>query len=139
VKPVILLAEDDSDDEELFMIHFRQAGGPAEVVWARNGLEAFEHLQKGLRGELPLPALVVADIKMPKLTGLELLERMRANHLLNGIPFAFLTSSSDRRDRADAARLGADLYLEKPSSVDGYKTMIQSLRGLLEKAEEKAG
>lgn len=132
MKGPILYAEDDLDDQELLLIHLKRAGNPPALVVARNGLEAFEHLQKALRGEVPLPALVLADIKMPKMNGLELLARVRGNRLLADIPFALMTSSADRRDQDEAARLGADLYLTKPSSVAGYDEVLLRLGTLLE-------
>ncbi len=131
MSPEILYVEDDADDKELILIHLRHAGLDAAVSWTRNGLEALETLQRALRGESRLPALILADIKMPKMSGLELLARVRENALLAPIPFALLTSSSDQKDRAEAARLGADLFLQKPASVDGYRAIVDRLGGLL--------
>lgn len=125
--PIVLYVEDDEDDKELTLIHFREAGFDPQVVWTRNGEEALEHLRRGLRGDAPLPGLIIADLKMPKMNGLELLAQVRANSLWARIPFAFMTSSSDNRDRSEAERLGATLYLEKPYSAEEYKRVVDAL------------
>jgi two-component system response regulator len=124
----VLYVEDDEDDKELTLIHFREAGFDPKVVWTRNGEEALEHLRRGLRGEAPLPGLILADLKMPKMNGLELLAQVRANALWARIPFAFMTSSGDHRDRTQAQRLGVTVYLEKPYSAAEYKKVVDALQ-----------
>jgi two-component system, response regulator len=127
----VLYVEDDEDDKELTLIHFREAGFDPEVVWTRNGEEALDFLRRGLRGEAPLPGLILADLKMPKMNGLELLAQVRANALWARIPFAFMTSSGDHRDKAQAERLGVTLYLEKPFSAEQYRSVVERLQGAL--------
>lgn len=130
----ILFVEDDDDDTELMLICFKSLGLAAKVECARNGLEALGYLTKALRGDAAMPALILADIKMPKMNGFELLERVRENQLLNGIPFVILTSSRDERDRSEALRLRADSYLQKPSSGAGYADLAAQVRGFVGKA-----
>lgn len=127
----VLYVEDDEDDKDLTLLHFREAGFAPEVDWARNGEEALERLREGLRGARPLPDLVLADLKMPLMSGLELLQQVRANALWSRIPFVFMTSSGDHRDKEAAERLGVSLYLEKPFSGSEYAAMVARLQGLL--------
>lgn len=131
----VLYVEDDEDDKELTLIHFREAGFHPEVVWMRNGEDALDFLRRGLRGESPLPGLILADLKMPKMNGLELLAQVRANALWARIPFAFMTSSGDYRDRAEAQRLGVSLYLEKPCSAGEYKAVVDALLEVLRRPQ----
>lgn len=128
---IMLYVEDDEDDKELTLIHFREAGFDPQVAWTRNGEEALDFLRKGLRGEAPVPGLILADLKMPKMNGLELLAQVRANALWSRIPFAFMTSSGDHRDRSAAERLGVTLYLEKPYSSAQYAAVVEKLLAAL--------
>lgn len=130
----ILYVEDDDDDLTLMLVFLKTLGLGSRIESARNGIEALDYLAKASRGEAALPALILADIKMPKMDGLELLERVRADALLDGIPFMVLTASGDNRDRCEAARLGADSYRQKPTSKTAYLEMGAEILGLLEKA-----
>lgn len=130
----MLYVEDDEDDKDLTLIHFREAGFTPEVDWARNGEEALERLRRGLRGA-PLPDLILADLKMPLMSGLELLAQVRANALWSRIPFVFMTSSGDHRDKEAAERLRVSLYLEKPISGADYAGVVLRLRALLGEAK----
>lgn len=130
----ILYVEDDDDDITLMLAFLNTLGLGSRIESARNGIEALDYLAKASRGEADLPALVLADIKMPKMDGLELLERVRVDSLLDGIPFMVLTASGDERDRSEAARLGADSYRQKPTSKTAYAELGTAIQGLLEKA-----
>jgi two-component system response regulator len=130
----ILYVEDDADDKQLTLFHFKRLGVAARIEWARDGIDALDYLAKALRGEAALPALILADIKMPKMDGFELLKRVRGNTLLDGIPFVFLTSSGDQRDRSESARMLADAYLQKPACTSGYADVAARVQAFLEKA-----
>lgn len=127
----VLFVEDDEDDKELTLIQFKEAGFEPKVVWVRNGLEALDFLRRCLRGESPLPGLLLSDVKMPKMTGLELLRQVRANPIWARIPFVFMTSSGDCRDKGAAEKLGAALFLEKPGTFEGYKRVVEQLKEAL--------
>lgn len=130
----MLYVEDDEDDKDLTLIHFREAGFLPEVDWARNGEEALERLRRGLQGA-PLPDLILADLKMPKMSGLELLAQVRANAHWSRIPFVFMTSSGDHRDKEAAESLRVSLYLEKPISGADYAAVVMRLSALLGEAK----
>ena len=126
----VLYAEDDPDDRELTLIHLRGAGlGP--FVCVRGGADALDYLSGAARGEAEAPCLLLSDVDMPGMNGLELLERLRADARWSALPFAFFTSSDHERDRALAERLGADLYLLKPIGSGGYAELVRRLRPLI--------
>ncbi|OIQ96416.1 response regulator rcp1 [mine drainage metagenome] len=122
MKPVetVLLVEDNADDEELTRLAFEENAIAAELVVVRDGSEALEYLFGSGRhaggDRSPLPSLVLLDIKLPKLGGHEVLERIRADERTKRIPVVMMTTSGEARDRQDSTRLGADGFLRK--SVD---------------------
>ncbi|HZH43501.1 MAG TPA: response regulator [Lysobacter sp.] len=120
----ILLVEDNQDDEELTRIAFERAsiGHPLEV--ARDGEEALAALQ---RPDGLLPALVLLDLKLPKIDGLEVLQRMRADPRTRLLPVVVLTSSRAQRDIAESYRLGANSYIRKPVDFDQFVATVQQL------------
>jgi len=107
---LILLVEDNPDDEELTRIAFRQNHILNELVVARDGAEALEYLMGG--GELP--ALVLLDLKLPKVDGLEVLKRMRAEPRTALVPVVVLTSSREDQDLVESYRSGCNSYVRKP-------------------------
>lgn len=129
----ILYVEDDEDDCALMLVFFKKLGLGSRIKRTRDGIEALDYLAKASRGEAALPALILSDIKMPKMGGIELLKRVRANTLLDGIPFMVLTASGDARDRSEAARLGADSYRQKPVSQTARAELAAAILGFLEK------
>lgn len=104
----ILLVEDSDDDAELTTMAFRKASVVNEVVRARNGLEALEILA----GDLP--ALVLLDLKLPGLSGIEVLTAIRAQERTRHLPVVILTSSTEQQDRKDAYSQFANSYVQKP-------------------------
>ncbi len=113
-QPSILLVEDNPVDIDLLRRAFqrRNLSNPLEV--ARDGLEALEFLDRWERGELAPPAVILLDIKLPKVDGLEVLRRIRAHDRFRRIPVVMLTSSSEDRDIATAYDSGANSYIVKP-------------------------
>jgi two-component system response regulator len=110
----ILLVEDNPDDVELTLRAFRRNGLRTDVVIARDGLEAESVL---FGAESPLsPALVLLDLKLPKLNGLDVLRAIRADDHTAAVPVVVLTSSIEGEDVVAAYRLGANSYIRNPSS-----------------------
>lgn len=128
----ILLADDDEDDAFLFRLALRDAGVARGLKTARSGEEALELL---LQGGLS-PALIVLDIKMAGIDGLEVLRRLRDDPSHRGRPVVMLTGSDLDSDRAEAERLGCALFQTKPSSLEGYAEMAAKIKGLLEPPAE---
>jgi two-component system response regulator len=113
----ILLVDDSDDDVELTLRAFRSYGATPEIHVARDGDEAIETLF-GSTTTPPrrLPTLVLLDLKLPGLTGFEVLSRIRAHPRTRLVPVVILTHSTERTDLADAYGLGANSYVRKPVS-----------------------
>jgi CheY-like chemotaxis protein len=115
----ILLVEDNPMDVDLTLRAFakRRLVNPVDV--ARDGEEALERLDAWERGE-PMPILVLLDLKLPKVDGLEVLRRIKENPRSRHIPVVILTTSSEDSDMRTAYGLGANSYIVKPVSFDRF-------------------
>jgi two-component system, response regulator len=122
--PLILLVEDNPDDEKLTLRAMRQSEVPNIIVVARDGAEALEHLEGD---EAKLPVLVLLDLKLPKVSGLEVLQRMRANPKTKNLPVVVLTSSDEERDILQSYNLGANSYIRKPVDFDEFIDAVKQL------------
>ena len=120
----ILLVEDNPDDEELTRIAFEESNLVNQLAVVRDGVEALDYL---LDSKHPLPQMVLLDLKLPKLNGLEVLRRLRADERTKFLPIVILTSSDEERDLLDSYGLGANSYVRKP--VD-FAQFVDSVRQL---------
>ena len=112
--PPILLVEDNLDDVELTMRAFSKARLANPIIVASDGVEALQHLLPE-NGAAPLqPALVLLDLNLPRVAGLDVLRRMRADSRTRITPVVVLTTSSHQRDIVDSYALGCNSYLTKP-------------------------
>jgi len=115
---IILLVEDNPDDEELTLIAFRKSHIANEVVVARDGAEALDYLfgtgVHATRDMNIMPTVVLLDLKLPKVDGLEVLKRLRENDRTRRIPVVVLTSSKEQQDIVESYNLGANSYIRKP-------------------------
>ena len=127
----ILVVEDDPDHVLLLQMAFRKAHLANPVKFVRDGEEAIDYLSGsgayGDRKRFPVPSLVLLDLKLPKKSGLEVLEWMRQVPALAAVPVIILTSSSEPADRAAAQRLGVESYLVKPVGFEGLLEIVKSL------------
>ena len=116
-----LVVEDGEDDFLLLQRACSRLTPPPRLHWAKDGLEAKAYLARvgayADRKEFPLPALILSDLKMPLMDGLELLDWVKHNRRLSEIPFILLTCSNARRDLDRAHELGADDYVVKPTEL----------------------
>ena len=114
----ILLVEDNPDDERLTLRAFKKGNIMNQISVARDGIEALDFLfARGAhsdRAGKPLPALVVLDLKLPKLDGLGVLKAIRADHRTKLLPVVILTSSKEEQDLIAGYQLGANSYVRKP-------------------------
>lgn len=122
----VLLVEDDDADVELTRRAFEHYGFDVRLETAPDGAAALERLRAG-----PRPDLLVTDLKMPRLNGLELQQRMIEEPALKGLPVVVLTSSSERGDRETALGRGARAFLQKPMQLDDWRAVIETLKGVL--------
>ena len=125
----ILLVEDDSADAELTVVALREAAFAHRVVLARDGAEALDVLfcrgnHAHRRFENP-PNLVLLDLKLPRISGHEVLRTIKADHRTRPIPVIVLTGSIQERDLIHCYRLGVNSYLKKPSELLKFQEMVR--------------
>lgn len=127
----ILLVEDNPDDEALTLRAFRKSNILNPVVVARDGVEALDYLfgtgAHAGRDTAEQPQVVLLDLKLPKLDGLEVLQRLRADPRTRLLPVVILTTSNEDRDILSSYQLGANSYIRKP--VD-FEQFIEAARQL---------
>ncbi len=121
----ILLVEDNPDDEALALRALKKNNIANEVDVCRDGAEALAYLEA--KSERELPQVVLLDLKLPKVDGLEVLRAIRTNEKTRTLPVVILTSSSEDRDIVESYRLGANSYIRKP--VD-FAQFIEAVRQL---------
>ena len=128
---VVLLVEDNPRDEELTLRAFKKGNIMNSVVVARDGVEALDYLfARGAhagRDQAAMPQVVLLDLKLPKLDGLEVLKALRANEFTKLLPVVVLTSSVEEQDLIRSYSLGANSYMRKP--VD-FVQFIEAVRQL---------
>ena len=128
---IILLVEDNPDDEELTLRALRQGMVANEVVVARDGSEAVDFLfgtgDHAGRELAHMPAVVLLDLKLPKLSGIDVLRRMRADPRTLLIPVVVLTSSSEDDDIVRSYQSGANSYVRKPVEFAAFASAVAQL------------
>jgi len=129
----ILLVEDNRMDVELTLDAFREARLMNVVHVATNGTAALDYLLgRGAyadREAYPLPDLILLDLKLPGVDGFQVLREVKAAPILKRLPVVILTSSKEEGDRALSYDIGANSYLVKPVSFDGFLGVIQQIEG----------
>ncbi|TCJ18475.1 response regulator [Rubrobacter taiwanensis] len=121
----ILLIEDNPDDELLTLRTLKRSNIANEVIVARDGAEALEYLfGEGVRVR---PELVLLDLKLPRIDGLEVLRRLRADRRTHLLPVVILTSSREQQDIVDGYDLGANSYIRKPVDFDQFSEAVRQL------------
>ncbi len=127
----ILLVEDTPDDAELTIMSLKRSGLLNEVVLAEDGLEALDYLfcegRYAGRVSQSTPALILLDIKMPRLDGIEVLQRLRADERTRLLPVVMLTTSTEDTDLARAYEAGANAYVRKPVSLVEFQEAVRQL------------
>jgi two-component system, response regulator len=124
----VLMVEDNRDDEELAIRALKQANLANLVDVARDGQEAIDYLfgteSQSAKGT---PGLVLLDLKLPRVDGLEVLKRIRAEERTRRVPVVILTSSSEDRDLINGYDLGANSYVRKPIRFEEFATAVAQL------------
>ena len=126
----ILLVEDDPKDVELTLTALEEYNLANEVVLARDGEEALDYLYR--RGEFATrsngnPAVLLLDLKLPKVNGLEVLQQLKSDERLRLIPVVVLTSSHEEKDMVTSYRLGVNAYVVKPVNFHDFVNAIREL------------
>ena len=128
---IILLVEDNKDDEELTLRALKLNHILNKVIVVRDGVEAMEFLngtgQYEQRTPEELPQLILLDLKLPKLNGLDVLKHIRTSPHTQLIPVVIMTSSSEEEDIINSYRLGANSYIRKPVEFTNFTKAVQQL------------
>ncbi len=127
----ILLVEDNPNDAELTLRALKKHNLANKVHWVKDGAEALDFLFANgpfkERDAAPNPKVVLLDLKLPKVDGLEVLRQVRANDRTKLIPVVVLTSSKEDRDRVESYRLGVNSYIVKPVSFEKFLDTVSEL------------
>ena len=125
----ILLVEDNPDDVELTLKVFRKYNIINQIIVARDGEEALEILFNSRKGvpEEERPDLILLDLKLPKIDGLEVLRQIKSHPRTQPIPVVILTTSKEERDLMKSYKLGANSYIRKPVNFNNFIEVIRQL------------
>lgn len=123
---VVVLVEDNPMDIDLTMRALARNNFLNPIQILRDGIEVLELIEKWKTGT-PLPALILLDIKLPKITGLEVLKTLKSTAQTRCIPIVMLTSSTNEKDVNDAYRYGANSYIVKPVDFDKFSELTSTL------------
>jgi len=127
----ILLVEDNPSDEKLTLRAFKKSGIANEIIVARDGAEALDYLfETGPYEHRPAadsPSIVLLDLKLPRIDGLEVLRRIRADERTKVLPVVILTSSNEEEDIARGYALGANAYVRKPVDFAEFMEAARTL------------
>lgn len=131
-RTTILLVEDNADDVELTLRAFRRHNLENHVVVVRDGAEALDYFfatgAYADRNPNDLPALVLLDLKLPRIDGLEVLRRLRSDPRTQLVPVVVLTSSKEETDLLRSYRLGCNSYVRKPIDFNEFVAAVTNLR-----------
>jgi CheY-like chemotaxis protein len=129
----ILLVEDNRMDVELTLDAFKEAKLLNTIYVSPNGQDALDYLfgnGKYIdRNAFPLPSLILLDLKLPGVDGFEVLRQVKATPILKRLPVVILTSSKEEGDRALSYDIGANSYLVKPVSFEGFLGVVKQIEG----------
>jgi two-component system response regulator len=130
LKKTILLVEDNPTDEKLTLLAFADCGVSNDVVVVRDGAQALAYLLPGGDAggrQAALPAVVLLDLKLPKVDGLEVLRLVRANDRTRHLPVVILTSSREEEDIMKSYELGANAYVRKPVEFSAFAKAARTM------------
>jgi len=128
---VLLLVEDNPTDEKLTLRAFKKSGVANEIIVVRDGAEALDFLfatgPYTSRATAELPAVILLDLKLPRIDGLEVLRRIRADERTRCLPVVILTASKEHEDLARGYSLGANAYVRKPVGFTEFSEAVKTL------------
>ena len=130
-KGIILLVDDNPDDVDLTLRAFKKNNISNRVIIAKDGVEALDYLHgTGMyagRDVKELPVVVMLDLKLPKINGLEVLRNIRQNEVTRLVPVVILTSSAEQKDVVEGYQLGANSYIRKPVDFEQFVEAVKLL------------
>ena len=125
-KPIVLLVDDDANDEELARIALDETEIPHELMVKRDGAEMLAWMDgvETAGGTDYYPHFILLDLKLPKVTGLEVLEKLRLGKVTKDLPVVVFTSSNEEKDLVKSYQAGANAYIRKPIDFREYQQTI---------------
>jgi len=127
----ILLVEDDASDAEMTLRALRRRNLANKVHWVKDGAEALEFMFRtgayAARDPAAAPKLVLLDIKMPKVDGIEVLRRLKDDPATRPVPVVVMTSSNEERDLVESYRLGVNSYIVKPVAFEAFLETVSRI------------
>lgn len=140
---VVLFVEDNLDEAILTLRTFREIHFPYEVVVVHNGKEALDFLSGtgayAKRDSRVTPLMVILDLKLPDVDGLDLLRTLKGDPMLKHMVVVVFTSSTEPSHRTEAMALGAHMYFRKPTGQEEFKEVIKTISGLLSTFRQSRG
>ena len=133
IQGIIVLVDDNADDEMLTIRALKKNNVPNDLVVLRDGVEALDYIFA--RGKYQhrdmnnTPILILLDLKLPKINGLEVLEKLRSHDVTQLIPVVVLTTSNEAQDVVASYRLGANSYIRKPVDFNEFTEAIRKIAG----------
>jgi two-component system response regulator len=131
LRKTILLVEDNPDDEELTLLAFEDCQIANQVIVKRDGAEALDYLLgRGIYSDrhlYPMPSLVLLDLKLPKVDGLEVLRCLRSDTRTKILPIIILTTSEEEQDLLNSYSLGCNSYIRKPVDFEQFMQAVRQL------------
>lgn len=131
-KPFILIADDDQEDRYLLHTAFEEIGGSSDIYLVENGLQVFSYLETSIEQSV-MPSLIVLDLNMPILNGMETLSRLKSHNVFKNIPVIMFTTSVHEVEKARCLEIGAADFIKKPAR---FQQTISTARYLHESAIE---
>ena len=129
---MVYLVDDDTDDLELVQEAFHRNGFKGQVACAKNGEVFMSMLDRS-----KVPELIVLDLNMPLKNGFEVLAELKRSRTFSVVPVAILTASNNKQDEKRCEALGCNLFLKKPSTIEGYDTIVAKILDLTRNDEGK--
>ncbi len=123
----ILVIEDNVDDVFLIELAIKKANINSNISVVSNGEEGISYLTKLTNEKRKLPNLILLDINLPKITGLEVLKKIKSSELIKSIPVVVFTSSDSPSDMNYCHQNGADFYIRKPNNINGFKEIMKCI------------
>lgn len=128
IEHTILLVEDSGNDALMIQRALKNSKVNHTVIWVKDGAEAIDYLfTECIENGSPLPQLVMLDIHMPKVNGIEVLQRIRSDERTRWLPVVIFTSSKEEKDLAESYRLGANSYICKPIDFKEFSRVVSAV------------
>jgi CheY-like chemotaxis protein len=123
----VLYVEDDADHAELVLRTLERSGKKSGVVHVEDGAAALDYLGRSQRAEVPRPCLILLDLRLPKIDGMDVLRKVKTSPELAAIPVVVLTTSASEQDVSRAYACNANSYLVKPDDFASLDTLVREL------------